>query len=64
MVQHLERAIQLLDPAPLAHGEIVSGPVLLCCTTMRTGWTIGVCSALVAESTGRTAMPLVLHRLP
>ena len=64
VVQHLERAIQLLDPAPLAHGEIVSGPVLLCCTTMRTGWTIGVCSALVAESTGRTAMPLVLHRLP
>ncbi|MCB1001346.1 MAG: ATP-dependent DNA helicase RecQ [Acidimicrobiales bacterium] len=64
VVQHLERAVRVLDPSPLAHGEIVSGPVLLCSTTMRTGWTIALCSALLAESTGRTAMPLVVHRLP
>ena len=64
VVQHLERAVQVLDPSPLAHGTIASGPVLLCATTMRTGWTIALCSALVAETTGRVALPLVVHRLP
>jgi ATP-dependent DNA helicase RecQ len=64
VVEHLERSIEVLDTAPLSPGSLPSGPVLLCCTTMRTGWTIALCGALLAETTGRTALPLVLHRLP
>ena len=40
------------------------GPVLLCATTMRTGWSLTVCGALLAEAGAPPAMPLVVHRLP
>jgi ATP-dependent DNA helicase RecQ len=58
-VAHLERVISL-DP----DAAIPAGPVLLCAATMRTGWTLTVCSALLFESGCATTMPLVLHRLP
>jgi ATP-dependent DNA helicase RecQ len=59
VVAHLEQAIQL-DPSV----ELPPGPVLLCATTMRTGWTMAVAAALLHEATGATSLPLVIHRLP
>ncbi|HAP78272.1 MAG TPA: hypothetical protein DCR14_19585, partial [Acidimicrobiaceae bacterium] len=58
---HLEQAIEL-DTA--AARELPPGPVLLCATTMRTGWSITVASALLAEAGCGAVMPLVVHRLP
>ncbi len=59
VVAHLERAIGLLD-----RGGVPQGPILLCHTTMRTGWSFSVCAALLAEAGCRTTVPLVIHRLP
>ncbi|MEX0846847.1 MAG: RecQ family ATP-dependent DNA helicase [Ilumatobacteraceae bacterium] len=59
VVAHLERSIRLeaSDPPP-------AGPVLLCSTTMRSGWALTVCAALLADAGFGPAMPLVVHRLP
>lgn len=59
LVAHLESAVRL-DPDI----EVPRGPVLLCCTTMRTGWTATICAALLHEAGATTTMPLVAHRLP
>ncbi|MGB8858133.1 MAG: hypothetical protein WCC60_02705, partial [Ilumatobacteraceae bacterium] len=59
LVAHLERAIRL-DPS----AEVPLGPVLLCATTMRTGWSLTVCGALLHEAGCPQVLPLVIHRLP
>jgi ATP-dependent DNA helicase RecQ len=59
LVAHLESALHLA-----AGIDIPQGPVLLCCTTMRTGWTATVCAALLHEAGATTTLPLVVHRLP
>lgn len=59
LVDHLDSAVRLV-----AGIEVPSGPVLLCCATMRTGWTATVCAALLHEAGATTTMPLVVHRLP
>jgi ATP-dependent DNA helicase RecQ len=59
VVAHLEQAIQFDSSVELPHG-----PVLLCATTMRTGWTLAVAAALLHEAVGTTSLPLVVHRLP
>lgn len=58
-VGHLEGAITLTGA-----GEVPSGPVLLCATTMRTGWSLTVSAALLHEAGCSVALPLVIHRLP
>ena len=59
LVAHLDAAVRLdASPAPPA------GPVLLCATTMRSGWSLTVAGALLAEAGWKGAMPLVVHRLP
>jgi len=60
VVSHLEQAIAL----DRSVGVPTHGPVLLCATTMRTGWSLTVCGALLAEAGSPPAMPLVVHRLP
>ena len=40
------------------------GPVLLCATTMRTGWSLTVSGALLHDAGCAAALPLVIHRLP
>ncbi|CAB4365728.1 MAG: RecQ family ATP-dependent DNA helicase [Actinobacteria bacterium] len=59
VVAHLEGAL-VLDPA----ADVPRGPVLLCATSMRTGWTLTVAAALLYDVFGTTSMPLVLHRRP
>lgn len=59
VVAHLEQAIQLDGSVPVPHG-----PVLLCATTMRTGWSLAVSAALLHEAGCTAAMPIVVHRLP
>ena len=59
VVAHLEQAIQLDRSVPVPHG-----PVLLCATTMRTGWSLAVGAALLHEAGCTAAMPVVVHRLP
>jgi ATP-dependent DNA helicase RecQ len=59
LVAQLEQRIVVGDT-----GELPRGPVLLCATTMRTGWSITVASALLAEAGCTAVMPLVVHRLP
>ena len=59
IVAHLERAIRLDTAA-----EIPAGPILLCATTVRTGWDLTVCASLLREAGCRTTMPIVIHRLP
>ncbi len=61
VVAHLEQAIEL---RPDAARELPPGPVLLCATTMRTGWSLTVAAALLAEAGCPAVMPLVVHRLP
>ncbi|MEI7619378.1 MAG: RecQ family ATP-dependent DNA helicase [Actinomycetota bacterium] len=58
-VLHLEQTIQL----NLAT-QVPDGPVLVCATTMRSGWTLTLCAALLHEATGRSTLPLVIHKLP
>jgi ATP-dependent DNA helicase RecQ len=58
-VEHLESVISL-DAAT----ALPSGPVLLCATTMRTGWALTVAAALLTEAGAGSVMPLVVHRLP
>jgi ATP-dependent DNA helicase RecQ len=58
-VEHLESVISL-DPAT----ALPSGPVLLCATTMRTGWAVTVAAALLTEAGAGPVMPLIVHRLP
>ena len=41
-----------------------SGPVLLVDDTTRTGWTLTVAAALLAEAGAGAVWPLVVHRLP
>jgi ATP-dependent DNA helicase RecQ len=59
IVAHLERALQFDEGASLP-----DGPVLLCATTMRTGWTLTLSAALLHDRGVSAVMPLVLHRLP
>ena len=59
VVVHLESAIGL-NPA----AQLPPGPVLLCATSMRTGWSLTVAAALLREAGCDVAMPLVLHRRP
>jgi ATP-dependent DNA helicase RecQ len=59
LVAHLEQSIRLLGPT-----DVPEGPILLCATTMRTGWSLTVAGALLYDAEGRTTMPLVIHRLP
>ena len=61
VVAHLERSIAFDAAAARA---LPHGPVLLCATTMRTGWSVTVASALLAEAGCQAVMPLVIHRLP
>ena len=59
VVAHVEQAIRFdaLDPLP-------DGPVLVCATTMRTGWTMAVVAACIHEAGGGPVLPLVVHRQP
>jgi ATP-dependent DNA helicase RecQ len=59
VVAHLEDSITFDSSVEVPHG-----PVLLCATTMRTGWTATVAAALLHEAGASTTMPLVIHRLP
>jgi ATP-dependent DNA helicase RecQ len=59
VVAHLEQAIGFDRSI-----AVPDGPILLCATTMRTGWSLTVAAALLHESGGNTAMPVVIHRLP
>ena len=59
VVSHLQQAIGLHLTESLPHG-----PVLVCATTMRTGWAFSVCAALLAEAGSPFVVPLVIHRLP
>ena len=59
VVAHLESVIRL-DPSV----EVPHGPVLLCATTMRTGWSLTVSTALLHDAGCPALMPLVIHRLP
>ena len=59
VVAHLEATIRLGHDA-----DVPEGPILLCHTTLRTGWAFSVCAALLAEAGCRTSVPLVIHRLP
>ena len=59
LVQYLEGAVSL-DPSV----AIPAGPVLLCATSSRTGWSLTVAAALLHKAGGAVSMPLVIHRLP
>ena len=59
MVRHLEQVVRLDGPL-----DVPPGPILLCATTMRTGWSLTVAAALLHEATGAQVLPLVVHRLP
>ncbi|MEQ1701871.1 MAG: helicase-related protein, partial [Ilumatobacteraceae bacterium] len=59
LVAQLEQRVQLSDVGPVPRG-----PVLLCATTMRSGWSLTVAGAMLAEAGCPGAMPLVVHRLP
>lgn len=59
VVTHLEGVIRL-DPTT----EVPHGPVLMCATTMRTGWALTVSAALLHDAGCTATMPLVIHRLP
>jgi ATP-dependent DNA helicase RecQ len=59
VVAHLEQTIRLVRDR-----DMPEGPILLCHTTMRTGWSFSVCAALLAEAGCHHTMPLVIHRLP
>jgi len=59
VVAHLEAAIRLDRSV-----EVPNGPVLLCATTMRTGWSLTVSAALLHDAGCTSTMPLVVHRLP
>ncbi len=59
------RARGLLESLRLRDGVAVpSGPVLLVDDTSRTGWTLTVAGALLAEAGAGAVWPLVVHRLP
>jgi ATP-dependent DNA helicase RecQ len=58
-VAHLEAAIALRPGI-----DLPDGPLLVCAASMRTGWTLTVCAALLHDAGCQTVMPLVLHRLP
>lgn len=59
MVEHLLGAIAWQPDDGQA-----SGPVLLCATTMRTGWTLTVAASLLHDAGLGPSLPLVVHRLP
>ena len=59
LVAQLEQRVQLGDTSSLP-----AGPILLCATTMRSGWALTVAGALLAEAGSPGAMALVVHRLP
>jgi len=59
LVAHLEQSIRLDPSVP-----VPAGPVLLCATTMRTGWALTVCGALLHEAGCPSTLPLVVHKLP
>ena len=58
-VKHLEKTIRLQK---LTHKP--AGPVLLCATTARTGWTMTLAAALLSEVGVKSVMAIVLHRQP
>ncbi len=59
VVAHLDASIRLDRSV-----AVPNGPVLLCATTMRTGWSLTVSAALLHDAGCSTTMPLVVHRLP
>jgi len=59
VVTHLEQSIALDTSA-----SVPRGPVLLCATTMRSGWSLTVAGALLHEAGATAVLPLVVHRLP
>lgn len=59
VVAHLEASVVLTPGAKIPHG-----PVLLCATSMRTGWATTVCAALLHEAGAAGVMPLVIHQQP
>ncbi len=59
VVRHVEQSIRFDSSVSLP-----GGPVMLCATTMRTGWTATVAAALLHEAGVATTLPLVIHRLP
>ena len=59
VVAHLEQSIVCRPSGPLP-----DGPLLLCATTSRTGWTLTVAAACLHDAGGGPVMPLVMHRLP
>ena len=59
VVAHLEQASRFDRSV-----GVPDGPVLLCATTMRTGWTITMAATILHEIGGATSLPLVIHRLP
>jgi ATP-dependent DNA helicase RecQ len=59
IVSHLERSVQR---NPLI--DVPRGPIMLCAASMRSGWTLAVCAAVLDEENKASTMPLVIHRLP
>jgi ATP-dependent DNA helicase RecQ len=59
VVSHLEQAVRFDHTI-----AVPDGPILLCATTMRTGWSLAIAAALLHEAGCAGAMPLVIHRLP
>ena len=59
IVGHLQRSVQRNQLS-----EVPRGPILLCAASMRTGWTLAVCAALLFEENNALTLPLVIHRLP
>jgi ATP-dependent DNA helicase RecQ len=59
VVQQLERAIHVDHSL-----AVPDGPVMLCATTMRTGWSLTVAASLLHEAGSSAVMPMVIHRLP
>ena len=58
-VDHLEQVLRIDATA-----GIPAGPVILCATTMRTGWTQTVAAEMLQEIGVSTVLPFVIHRLP
>ena len=58
-VDHLEQVLRIDATA-----GIPAGPVILCATTMRTGWTQTVAAEMLHEIGVSTVLPFVIHRLP
>lgn len=59
IVAHLDQVLTLRDGI-----ELPEAPVLLCATSMRTGWTQTVAAELLHQVGVTQALPLVIHKRP